>query len=80
VYREADCRPTPRAIIIVTDADALTEPIHVRMPVVLEKANIRSGWRRGRHRASKARRRRSPSRVVGVAALQQDWSWPRRVL
>jgi putative SOS response-associated peptidase YedK len=26
-------------IIIVTDADALTEPIHVRMPVVLDKAN-----------------------------------------
>jgi putative SOS response-associated peptidase YedK len=38
-YGEPDCRPAPRTIII-TDADGLTEPIHLRVPAVLDKADI----------------------------------------
>jgi putative SOS response-associated peptidase YedK len=39
--------PMTSCTIIVTDANALTRPIHDRMPVVLDKADIRS-WLTGK--------------------------------
>jgi len=59
--------------IIVTDANALRRPIHDRMPVILEKVRYRAmAERRGGHRAAKASRGRSPSRVACVETCQQD--------
>jgi putative SOS response-associated peptidase YedK len=50
--------------IIVTDANELTRPIHDRMPVVLDKADLRS-WLRGEIGAELlASRGRSPSHVA----------------
>src|SRR5258707_11073089 len=49
--------PVISCTIIVTDANSLTRPIHDRMPVVLDKADI-VPWLSGndRHRTSKASR------------------------
>jgi putative SOS response-associated peptidase YedK len=58
--------PMTSCTIIVTDANALTRPIHDRMPVVLDKADIKL-WLSGEAGAelSKASRGRSPSHVAG---------------
>jgi len=66
--------PVISCTIIVTDANELTRPIHHRMPVILDKVDIRAmAERRRRHRASKASRGGSPSHVAGVETRQQDW-------
>jgi putative SOS response-associated peptidase YedK len=57
--------PVISCTIIVTDANALTRPIHDRMPVVLDKADIRP-WLNGA----------AGSEVVRPAAEDRLRMWP----
>jgi len=61
--------PLASCTIIVTDANALTRPIHHRMPVLLDKADIES-WLNGTGggRTASTGRGGPPSHVAGVAA------------